>query len=163
VPQDTTASGTPPPADAPAATITAATLFNPQDTDPENEGDVPLTYDGDPATAWSTVDYQGSADFAGLKDGVGVIYDLGSDQALAAVTITTDTPGATMEVRVGGAPGGDLAQWTVAASDTITGATELAFDEPVTTRYLLVWVTSLAEGPDGFSADIAEVTLRPAG
>ena len=68
-----------------------------------------------------------------------------------------------MELRVGGAPGGDLADWTVAASGTVTGTTELAFDEAVTTRYLLVWVTTLAPGDDGFSADIAEVALRPAG
>ena len=158
-----TGEATPPPADTPVATITAATLFNPQDSDPENEGDVPLTYDGNPTTVWSTVDYRGSADFAGLKDGVGIIYDLGADQALAAVTLTTTTPGATMELRVGGAPGGDLADWTVAASGTVTGTTELAFDEAVTTRYLLVWVTTLAPGDDGFSADIAEVALRPAG
>ncbi len=162
-PQDPSGEATPPPAEVPAAAITGATLFNPQDSDPENEGDVPLTFDGDPATAWSTVTYRGSADFAGLKDGVGIVYDLGADQALAAVTVTSNTPGATMEVRVGGGPGTDIAAWTVAASGTVEGATELAFDEPVTTRYLLVWVTGLTEGEGGFSADIAEVELRPAG
>ncbi|WP_029434286.1 protein kinase family protein [Blastococcus sp. URHD0036] len=161
-PQETTGGETPAPEDTPAA-ITRATLYNPQDSDPENEGDVPLAFDGDPGTAWSTVDYQGSADFAGLKDGVGIVFDLGGDQALAAVTITTNTPGVTMEARIGGAPDADLAQWQVAASGTIDGTTDLAFDEPVTTRYLLVWVTSLAPGPDGFSADIAEVSVRSAG
>lgn len=163
-PQDTAAEETPPPGDAPAATIVSGTLFDPQgDGDPENPGDVPLTFDGDPATAWSTVTYRGSAAFGGLKDGMGIVYDLGGDQALAAVTVTTTTPGATMEVRVGGEPGADIAGWTVAASGTVDGATELAFDEPVTTRYLLVWVTSLVPADGGFSADIAEVSLRPAG
>jgi putative peptidoglycan lipid II flippase len=161
--EEPAAEETPAPGDVPAATIAGATLYNPQDSDPENEGDVPLTFDGDPGTAWSTVSYRGSADFAGLKEGVGVVYDLGGDQALAAVTITTTTPGATMEVRTGGSADGDIAGWTVAAGGTIDGTTELAFDEPVTTRYLLVWVTSLVEGDDGFSADIAEVALRPAG
>ncbi len=162
-PQDPTTEAGPPPADVPPATITAATLFNPQDSDPENEAAVPLTFDGDPTTAWSTVTYRGSPDFAGLKDGVGIVYDLGSEQALAAVTVTTTTPGATMEVRLGGGPGSDLAEWTVATSGTIQGTTELVFDEAVATRYVLVWVTSLAEGDGGFSADIAEVALRPAG
>jgi hypothetical protein len=109
------------------------------------------------------VDYQGSPDFAGLKDGVGIVFDLGSDQTLAAVTVTTNTPGVTMEARIGGRPDGDLAEWQMAAADTVAGTTDLTFDEPVTTRYLLVWVTSLAQGPDGFSADISEVALRPAG
>jgi hypothetical protein len=68
-----------------------------------------------------------------------------------------------MEARTGGRPDGDLAEWQVGASGTIDGTTDLAFEEPVTTRYLLIWVTSLAQGPDGFSADIAEVTVRPAG
>ncbi|MGY1740467.1 MULTISPECIES: hypothetical protein [unclassified Blastococcus] len=165
VPQETAGEeAAPPPADVPAATITSGTLYDPQgDGEPENPGAVPLSFDGDPGTAWSTVNYRGSAAFGGLKDGMGIVYDLGSDQALAAVTITTTTPGATMEVRVGGAPEADVAEWSVAAAGTIDGTTELAFDEPVTTRYLLVWVTSLTEGDDGFSAAIAEVTLRPAG
>ncbi|RBY88813.1 hypothetical protein [Blastococcus sp. TF02A-26] len=162
-PQDPSAGETPAPAGDTPAVITGGTLYNPQDSDPENEGDVPLTLDGDPGTAWSTVDYQGSADFAGLKDGVGIVYDLGSDQALAAVTVTTNTPGVTMEARIGGSPTGDIAEWQVVATGTVAGTTDLAFDEPVTTRYLLVWVTSLAQGPDGFSADIAEVAVRAAG
>ncbi|SEP12345.1 protein kinase family protein [Trujillonella endophytica] len=163
VPQDSAPAEEPPTGELPAATIASSTLFNPQDSDPENDGDVPLTHDGDTGTAWSTVTYSSSPDFSGLKDGVGIVYDLGGDQALAAVTITTNTPGASMEVRVGGGPGADLAEWTVGASGTVDGSTELAFDEPVTTRYLLVWVTSLAETEGGFSADIAEVALRPAG
>jgi hypothetical protein len=162
-PQDPVTGETPAPADGAAVPVTTAVLYNPQDSDPEHEGDVPRTYDGDPATAWSTVDYRGSADFAGLKDGVGIVYDLGSDQSLASVTITTDRPGATMEVRVGGTPDGDIAGWTVAASGTVDGTTELALDEATTTRYVLVWVTSLAPGDEGFSADIAEVVLHSAG
>ncbi|WP_409329401.1 protein kinase family protein [Trujillonella humicola] len=154
----------PPPGDVPAPTIVSGTLFDPQgDGQPENPDDVPLSFDGDPATAWSTVTYRGSAAFGGLKDGMGIVYDLGEDQALAAVTVTTTTPGMTAEVRVGGGPDTGLAEWQVAASGTIDGTTDLAFDEAVTTRYLLVWVTSLTPADGGFSADIAEVALRPAG
>jgi hypothetical protein len=159
----------PPPADpAPAATtpaqITAATLFNPfGDGDPENDDDVPLTYDGDPATAWSTVNYRGSAAFGNLKPGVGVLYDLGAPQQLTGVRLTTSSPGATVEVRTGESQSTDLDAFPVAAGGTLTGTDELAFDAPVTSRYLLVWVTGLVPGDDGFSAGIAEVAPLTAG
>ncbi|HEX2191611.1 MAG TPA: hypothetical protein VHH09_00300, partial [Acidimicrobiales bacterium] len=145
------------------ATIEAGEVYDPfGDGEPENDDDVPLSFDGDPATAWSTVTYRGSPAFGNLKPGVGVLYDLGTEQALAGVTLTTTTPGATMEVRVGDGADGDLDSYRVVASGEIEDATELDFEEPVTTRYVLVWITSLVDGDGGFTADVAEVELRPA-
>jgi hypothetical protein len=40
---------------------------------------------------------------------------------------------------------------------------ELAFDEPVTARYVLVWITGLVATDNGFSAEISEVTVNSAG
>ena len=49
-------------------------MFDPfGDGEPENDDEVPLAYDGDPSTAWTTLDYRGSADFGNLKHGVGVL------------------------------------------------------------------------------------------
>jgi hypothetical protein len=139
-------------------------VFNPfGDGDPENEDDAPLSHDGDPATAWSTVNYRGSATFGNLKPGVGVLYDLGTPQALAAVTVTTTTPGATVEVRTGEAGTGSIDDFPVAAGGTLTGTDELAFDAPVTTRWVLVWVTGLVPAEGGFNASIAEVAPLTAG
>ncbi|HEX2073904.1 MAG TPA: protein kinase family protein [Geodermatophilus sp.] len=153
----------PTPGESPAATIEAGEVYDPfGDGEPENDDDVPLSFDGDPATAWSTVTYRGSPAFGNLKPGVGVLYDLGTEQALAGVTLTTTTPGATMEVRVGDGADGDLDSYRVVASGEIEDATELDFEEPVTTRYVLVWITSLVDGDGGFTADVAEVELRPA-
>ncbi|WNV75665.1 hypothetical protein [Geodermatophilus sp. DSM 44513] len=153
-----------PPADAPAAaTIAGGSVYNPQgDGDPENPDEVPLSFDGDPATGWSTVTYRGSPAFGNLKDGVGVLYDLGAEQPLAGVGIS-GSAGATVEVRVGDRPDGDLAAYRVVAGGTLGEAADLAFDEPVTTRYLLVWVTGLVPSDGGFSAEVTEVTLTPAG
>ncbi|WP_369130494.1 hypothetical protein, partial [Modestobacter roseus] len=87
--------------------VAGADVFDPfGDGEPENDDDVPLTTDGDPATAWSTLTYRGSADFGNLKPGVGVVYDLGSEQSVAGVQLRTGTPGATVEVRTGGTPDG---------------------------------------------------------
>jgi putative peptidoglycan lipid II flippase len=151
-----------PVAGAPAR-IADATVFDPfGDGEPENDTKVPQSFDGDPATAWSTLAYRGSADFGNLKPGVGVIYDLGSPQSLAGVTITTTLPGAAVEVRTGGTPNGDLKAFPVAATGTLTGTDDLTFDSPVTARYVLVWVTGLVKTDGGFTADLAEVTVTTA-
>jgi putative peptidoglycan lipid II flippase len=158
-----TAGSSAPAAGAPA-TIAGAAVFDPYgDGEPENDDAVPRSFDGDPATTWSTVIYRGSADFGNLKPGVGVVYDLGSEQALAGVTIATTLPGATVEVRTGGTPEDDLDAFTLAASGELTGTDDLAFSSPVTTRYVLVWVTGLADTADGFTADLAEVSVTAAG
>ena len=145
-------------------TVADAEVFDPfGDGEPENDRRVPLSHDGDAATSWATLNYQGSAAFGNLKPGVGVLYDLGSEQSLAGASLTTTLPGSSVELRVGGGPADDLDGFRVVASDELTARTDLAFDEPVTTRYLLVWITSLVPADGGFSADIAEVEPRAAG
>ncbi len=93
---------------------------------------------------------------------MGVVYDLGSEQALSGVTIT-GTAGATVEVRTGADAEGDLDAFPVAAQGELTGTDDLSFTEPVTTRYVLVWVTGLVPVEEGFSADVAEVAPLAAG
>jgi eukaryotic-like serine/threonine-protein kinase len=133
------------------------------DGDPDNPGDVALAFDGDAATSWSTYEYRGSPAFGNLKDGVGLLLDLGSAQNLAAVTLTTSAPGATVEIRTGDSADGDLDDFAVAADGELQDETELAFDEAVEARYVLVWITGLVSSENGFSADIAEVTVQTAG
>ena len=157
------AEGTAASDDSAALTITGASVYDPfGDGDPDNPDDVPLSFDGDPSTAWSTVTYRGSAAFGNLKDGIGVLYDLGSEQALTGLGVT-GTAGATVEVRVGDQAEGDLDSYEVVADGELGDAADLSFDEPVTTRYVLLWLTGLAPSDGGFSAEVAEVTLTPVG
>ncbi|SHH06857.1 hypothetical protein [Geodermatophilus nigrescens] len=144
--------------------LAGGAVFDPfGDGEPENDDEVPASFDGDPATTWSTLNYRGSADFGNLKPGVGVVYDLGSAQAVGGVTLTTSTPGIAVEVRTGDAPDGELDSFAVAAAGTVDGTAELAFEEPVTTQYVLVWVTGLVPAEDGFAGTLAEVAVTPAG
>lgn len=162
-PAEGSGSGAPVEAGAPVA-ITGGDVFDPQgDGDPDNPGDVPLAFDGDPSTAWSTYEYRGSPAFGNLKDGVGILLDLGSAQDLAAVTITSTAPGATVEIRTGDAAADDLDGFTAVAGGELDDETELAFDEPVTAQYVLVWITGLVPSEGGFSAGIAEVAVQAAG
>lgn len=149
-------------AGAPIA-IASGQVFDPfGDGEPENDQDVPQAFDGDEATAWSTLTYRGSPAFGNLKDGVGLLLDLGSAQAVSAVTLTSNSPGATVEIRTADEPATTLDGFTVAADGTADGGS-LAFDEPVTTQYVLVWITGLVDSENGFSADLSEVTVQAAG
>ncbi|WP_104526075.1 protein kinase family protein [Blastococcus atacamensis] len=154
----------PEPAAGPTATIASAEVFDPfGDGEPENDDDVPLSFDGDPATSWSTLVYRGSPAFGNLKPGVGILYDLGDSQPLSGVTISSPVPGATVEVRTGEGAGQALEDFEPAADGTLGESTELTFGDEVTARYVLVWVTGLVDVSDGFSAQIGEVEVRTAG
>ena len=159
--EDTTANQAPA---GEAIPVAGATVFDPfGDGEAENDQDTPLTIDDDPATAWSTLTYRGSPAFGNLKPGVGLLLDLGDTQSVAAVTVTSTTPGASVEIRTADAPADDLDGFTAVADGTVESETEFAFDEPVTAQYVLVWITGLVDGPDGFKAEIAEVTVQAAG
>jgi len=145
-------------------TVQSPEIFDPEgDGEPENDRDVPLTVDGNAATTWSTLNYRGSPAFGNLKPGVGIVYDLGSSQQVGGVTVATPTPGATVEVRTAETAAGALDAFEVAGSATLEDTTEVTFDEPAQARYVLLWVTGLVEGPDGFAAEIGEVTVQAAG
>jgi eukaryotic-like serine/threonine-protein kinase len=150
-------------AGAPVPIVTAE-VFDPEgDGEPENDQDVPLAYDDDPSTSWSTLEYRGSPAFGNLKGGVGLLLDLGDSQSLSGVTITSTAPGATVEVRTADEPADSLDGFDPAADGTVGDGTEFAFDKPVDARFVLVWITGLVESENGFSADIAEVAVNAAG
>ena len=91
--------------------------------------------DGDPATYWTTSTYFG--DFS--KPGVGLV--LKADGAPAALTLTTDTPGYTAEIRSGNSPEGPF-DTVVGESKTVTATTAWELDE-TDARYFVVWITDL--------------------
>jgi hypothetical protein len=132
------------------------------DGDPDHPEDVQLSFDADPSTDWATYRYLGGTDFGGLKPGVGVVYDLGSEQSVGAISLTTTLPGSTVEIRTGSAPDGPLESFAVATSGQLEGTTELTLEEPATTRYVLVWITGLVPIEEGAQADIAEIVVRSA-
>jgi hypothetical protein len=162
------ASGSQAPGSAAAAgaaiPIVTASVFDPLgDGQPENDTKVPLAYDGDPSTAWSTLEYRGSPNFGNLKDGVGLLLDLGKSQGLSGVTIDSTAPGAKVEIRTADEPADNLDGFKPATDATLDKSTDLTFDKPVTARFVLVWITGLVPSENGFSADIAEVAVHAAG
>jgi eukaryotic-like serine/threonine-protein kinase len=133
-----------------AVELTAVASYDPQGDDgAEHPEAVPRATDGDPATYWTTSTYES---FSQTKEGVGLVVDAGRERELSSVTLTSDTPGFTAELRSGASPSGPFE--TVSGGQTIGAAATFELED-VTTRYLVVWITAL----DG-RAHINEITAK---
>ena len=140
--------------------------FDPEGHPPsENPDQTTLAIDGDPATGWQTSTYRGDPALGLIKSGVGLLLDFGSDQTVGSVDLTLT--GKPTSVSLYAAPSGtttspeDLSSLTRLGSMTVDQtATTFRLDAPVTTRYLVVWLTRLPPVKNGFRGQIDEVTVR---
>lgn len=135
--------------------------FDPDGNGIEDPGGVGLAVDDDPSTAWTTDVYRGSARFGGLKDGVGLLVDLGRAKTVNTARLLMSAPGADIELRAGPNPPAQATDLPVVASRSATpAALTLQLDHPVHARYWLVWITSLPRASAGtYSLGIAELAL----
>lgn len=146
--------------------IVGASDFDPEGDPPrENPGQVPLAIDGNPATAWHTLVYRGDPHVGGIKSGVGLVVDLGSDQTVSSVELTL--LGSPTELEIHATPPGvsdppvELADAPRILGFTATGTTaRIPVSPSIRTRYLVIWLTKLPAVPKGFQGAIAEVTVR---
>jgi tRNA A-37 threonylcarbamoyl transferase component Bud32 len=106
--------------------------------------------DRDPGTYWTTSTYQA---FTQTKEGVGLVLDAREPVELASVTVVTDTPGFTAEIRAGDAQGGPFER-VVGAARTVAARTTWELDGAAA-RYYVVWITALDS-----RAHVNEVTAR---
>jgi putative peptidoglycan lipid II flippase len=158
------------PAQPKKLTIARAQDFDPQGEDKtENPNEVRLAYDGDPATRWRTVQYFGNPKLGNIKRGVGLVLDLETPQQVRSVHLTLSGTGTAVEFRV---PETEPAQtpqppmssdkrWrTVAAESKAGQSATLTAKEDVTTRYVLVYLTSLPKEGNGYRGGIYEVEVQ---
>jgi hypothetical protein len=139
------------------------------DPEPEGDGDehgdeAPLAIDGDGSTSWPTEGYR-TSDLGGLKEGVGLVLDLGKPTEVSEVTLETSLPGWTFELR----PSEDGSSLDDPIPDSDGETTFEAADgeaielESVQTRYLTVWIRDLVEDEDGrYRALVSEVEVAGA-
>jgi Protein kinase domain len=137
--------------------------FDPEgDGQEENPDSVPLAVDGNPATAWRTSTYFDPLSLQ--KSGVGLMVDLGEPTEVADVRLTMIGAGTDLELRA--APDATAAptspdQMRVVVEEAGAGTeVTLAPDRPVTTQFLLVWLTELPAVDGGFRGQVAEVVVR---
>jgi serine/threonine protein kinase len=152
-----------------------ATGFN------ENRDSEGLAIDNDPSSFWATSWYLGSPYFGGLKQGSGLILDMGRSVRLSSVTVTFGpTPGAVVDIKIGnsntqsppgdGAPGHDAlgqqtadSMTTVASQSNAGGTMTFPITSNATGRYVLIWFTKLPPWtghPGKFQGQIYNIVVK---
>jgi putative peptidoglycan lipid II flippase len=133
--------------------------------DEENPDDVARVIDGDVSTGWTTTTYFGQAQLGGLKDGVGVVLDLGGPRELSSLRIRL--AGGPTDVAVyASSPGADEPRSLkglrrIATLDAAGPDASVSLASGLLTRYVVVWLTELPEvEPDNFRGEIREITVR---
>lgn len=135
--------------------IASAQDFDPHGGDGEHPEDVPLAFDDDESTAWTTSTYEDSLSLIG-KPGVGIMFDLGDDAEISRIEIL-GSGGYSLEMRSGDQLGEDETSLEVSAAVDGAGTEEtIELDDTTEGRYWLLWITELtADG--GGRAEIHEV------
>ncbi|MGA8987099.1 protein kinase family protein [Aeromicrobium sp.] len=147
--------------------VQRAADFDPQGEDgSENPVQVKLAIDGDMRTGWRTATYFGSAELGGLKDGVGIVLDLGGPREVDS-----------LRVRLGGRPTSfSIYASSSSASRTPTSLSGLrrvavlnragtdssvSLQSGLLTRYVVVWLRKVPRiDADGFRGEIREIVVR---
>nr|WP_280255586.1 lipid II flippase MurJ [Nocardia wallacei] len=139
---------------------TAATVFSPEGT-PDSPATAGSVLDGNPTTVWHTDQY--FQQFPALKKGIGVMTTLGSPSKLNRVIIDSPSPGTVVEVRTSPTATPTLDQTQLIGQATLAdGATEIPLRADQPARYVLVWITSLANSGGQFQTSIADIRFEAA-
>jgi serine/threonine protein kinase len=105
--------------------------------------------DKDPQTFWSTERYSGGPNFSGLKDGVGVIFDLGSSADVGKTQVLLAAPGCSFQIRYSDNRGGPVGEWPTAATVTKSPKSAPLIFRAANARYWLLWITQLTNNVPG--------------
>jgi hypothetical protein len=124
-------------------------------------GGAELAIDGNRDTGWRTQDYT-RANFGGIpgKTGMGIRVDLGREVHVREVAVHLSAPGAAFELRTGTETEDPAAFRTVVGRQD--AAESVTFDIPadVTSRYWLLWITSLAPKDGRFGIEVREIVFN---
>jgi eukaryotic-like serine/threonine-protein kinase len=113
--------------------------YDPHGDDGEEHPElVQAATDGDPASYWTTSTYES---FSDTKEGVGLVVDAGARRELSQLSLTSDTPGFTAEVRAGDSADGPF-ETVVGPAKTVGQTTAWELDGPEH-RYYTIWITDL--------------------
>ena len=132
---------------------TPLTIADAQEFDPEGNGqapeDVGKTYDSDKSSFWRTKYYLDGPKLK-IKSGVGIIYDLGSEEEVSTATLALRYGGSYTRVELYAAPSmsSSLSSMTkFGAAQTNGTSLKITAEKPAKTRYVLVWLTAMPYAP----------------
>jgi len=139
--------------------LAGITSYDPQGDNDERNDIVDQAIDGDPDTAWNSHTYL-TPNWGNLKDGVGLVVDLGDSTEVGEVEILFPQGDYGAEVLVGEDPTPEGAT-RIGQDDAASGTWTVTAEEPVTGRYVIIWFDRAWTGPGGEIVYVSEITVRP--
>lgn len=124
--------------------IVGTGILDPQGSGRESTKNAGNAYDGDPESYWQTLHYA-SAQFGNLKQGVGLILDLGQVKEVTTVKVgfkgqtSVDFLAAPKSTSSMPTSLGDFSEVSSGKGTEV----DLQAEKPIETRYVLVWLTEL--------------------
>ncbi|GAA0701757.1 hypothetical protein GCM10010193_65770 [Kitasatospora atroaurantiaca] len=146
-------------------TIAGVQQFNALGDGPEHAEEAARAIDGDPATVWQTSAY--NDDLGGsFKEGTGLLVDLGSVQQVGSVHVQflgntkVELRAAPKDATAPPVSKSGLNSLGTAVAKNSGTEVDLNPEHPLTTRYLLIWLTSIPKDGDGrYRGQIAEIKV----
>ncbi|MDQ1614116.1 MAG: hypothetical protein QOJ60_55 [Actinomycetota bacterium] len=113
--------------------------------------------DGNPATVWTTKDYQDQFG-TGYKNGVGLVLDLGKSRPVREVRVTVAGPTG-VDLGVSDQGGASRSDYRTVANGTGPSTITLRPPSAVSGRYVLVWLRSLPQVGGLYRGTVSEVQV----
>ncbi|MGW5513657.1 murein biosynthesis integral membrane protein MurJ [Nocardia africana] len=152
-PAPTTAAGVP-------LQATGVSVYSPEGT-PDSPGNVSALLDGNPTTTWHTDQY--FQQFPALKKGIGVLATLPGPSKVSKVVIDSASPGTVVEVRTSPTAVPTLDQTQLVGQATLAdGTTTIPVQSDQPARYVLIWITQLANNGGQFQSSIGDIRFEAA-
>ncbi|MER5930201.1 protein kinase family protein [Streptomyces sp. NPDC002054] len=131
--------------------IKAAQEYYP-DGNPQNTDGAKYSYDGKPTTWWRTKSFNEGPDLTSYKGGVGLVFDLGSEQEVKSASIELKYRGDHTEIALYAAdsasPSGPVSSMKkIVAGTTSDGTMSMTAKNPEKTRYVVLWLTAAPYAP----------------
>ncbi|MEU7629964.1 murein biosynthesis integral membrane protein MurJ [Nocardia sp. NPDC049220] len=139
---------------------TGVSVFSPEGT-PDGISNVQAVLDDDPGTQWRTDQY--FQQFPALKKGVGLLATLPSPAKLTSVSISSPSPGTSVEIRTSPTSSPTLDQTQLIGSARLAnGVTDIPVRADQAARYVLVWITGLGNSGGQFQTAVTDIRFDAA-
>ncbi|GIG64414.1 hypothetical protein Pen01_07090 [Phytomonospora endophytica] len=145
-------------------TGTQVRLVDPKGDGDENDG-VELTVDGKAKTGWETNEYHNRSNFGNLKEGMGLLIDLGEKREVTQVIVNLGSIGVELSLRAGNDASDDAAiisDFKTIGPMQVNDKASVRFQPDVGSsyQYLMVWLTDLPQIENGYyQAAVQEIQV----